>query len=67
MIQRVCKVAYELYLVDELEAVNSVFPIMLLKKCLGDPISIVTFESVVVNDSLSYGDVPIEILDHTIQ
>ena len=40
-----------------------VFNISLLKTCVGDPASIVSLESVVVKDSLSYEDVPVEILD----
>ena len=57
------KVEYELELPAELAAVHLVFHISLLKKCVGDPAFIVPLESVVVEDSLSYEDVPIEILD----
>ncbi|WMV27211.1 hypothetical protein MTR67_020596 [Solanum verrucosum] len=35
----------------------------LTQKCVGDPASIVPLESVSVEDSLSYEDVPVEILD----
>ena len=42
---------------------HHVFHISLLKKCVGDPASIVTLESVAVKDSLSYEDEPFEILD----
>ena len=61
--KRVDKVAYELELPAVLAAVHSVFHILLLKKCVGDPASIVPLESVAVKDSLSYEDVPVEILD----
>ncbi|TMX01080.1 hypothetical protein EJD97_025234 [Solanum chilense] len=61
ILKRVGKVAYELELPAEL-AVQSVFHISLLKKCVGDPTSIVPLESVAVKDSLSYEDVPVEIL-----
>ena len=47
----------------KLAAVHSVFHISLLKKCVGDPTSIVPLESVAVKDSLSYEDVPVDILD----
>ena len=61
--KRVGKVEYELKLPAELEAVHPVFHISLLKKCVGDPDSIATLESVDVKDSLSYEDLPVEILD----
>ncbi|WMV59239.1 hypothetical protein MTR67_052624, partial [Solanum verrucosum] len=63
ILKRVGKVAYELELPTELESVHPVFHISLLKKCVGDPTSIIPLESVAVKDSLTYEDVPIEILD----
>ena len=59
--------AYELELLAELAAVHPVFHISLLKECMGDPASIVPLESVAVNDSLSYEDLPVEILDHQVR
>ena len=53
------KVAFELELPPKLAAVHSVFHISLLKKCVGDPASVVPLESVGVKDSLSYEDVAI--------
>ena len=64
--KRVDKVAYELELPAALAAVHSVFHISLLKKCVGDPAFIVPLESVVVKDSLSYEDVPVEIFDRQV-
>ena len=61
ILKRFGKVAYELELQAELAAVHPVFHISLLKKCVGDPASIVPLESVVVKDSQSYKDVPVEI------
>ena len=58
---------YELVLPAELAAVHSVFHISLLKKCVGDPASVVPLESVVVKDSISYEDVPVEILDRQVR
>ena len=46
---------------------HPVFHISLLKKCVGDPTSIVTLESVAMKDSLSYEDVPLEILDRKVR
>ena len=54
---------YELELPAELAILNLVFQISLLKKCVGNPASILLMESVVVKDSLSYEDVPVKILD----
>lgn len=46
--------------------VNYVFYICLLKKCVEDPMSIVSFESFRVKESLPYEEVLVEILDHHI-
>lgn len=46
---------------------HSIFHIMLLKNCVGDPASIVPFESVTVEGSISYKDVSVEILDHQVR
>ncbi|XP_069149258.1 uncharacterized protein [Solanum lycopersicum] len=63
ILKRVGKVAYELELPTKLAAVHLVFHIPLLKKCVGDPASIVPIESMALKDNLSYEDVPFEILD----
>ncbi|WMV59814.1 hypothetical protein MTR67_053199 [Solanum verrucosum] len=54
ILKRISKVAYELELPADLAAVHPVFHISLLKKCVGDPASIVPLGSVAVKDSLSY-------------
>ncbi|KAH0685656.1 hypothetical protein KY290_019658 [Solanum tuberosum] len=64
ILKRVGKMAYELELPAELAA--PVFHISLLKKCMGDPTSIVLLESVVVKDSLTYKEVQVEILDRQV-
>ena len=46
---------------------DPVFHISLLKKCVGDPTSIVPLESLAVKDSLSYEDVLVEILDRQVR
>lgn len=51
--KRICKVVYDLELPTIL-SVHQVFHISLLKKCVGDPTSVVRLESVAMNDSLSY-------------
>ncbi|WMV55641.1 hypothetical protein MTR67_049026 [Solanum verrucosum] len=67
ILKRIGKVAYELELPADLAAVHPVFHISLLKKYVGHPSSIVPLESVAVKDSLSYKDVPVEILDRQVR
>ena len=59
--------AYELELPTELATVHMLFHISLLKKFVGDPASVVLLECVVVKDSLSYEDVPVEILERQVR
>ena len=47
--KRVCNVAYELELPQELVAVHPVFHVSMLKKCMGDPSLIVPHENVGIN------------------
>ncbi|WMV13400.1 hypothetical protein MTR67_006785 [Solanum verrucosum] len=63
ILKMVGKVAYEFELPPELAAVHPFFHISLLKKCVGDPISILPLECVAVKVSLAYEEVPVEILD----
>ncbi|WMV19310.1 hypothetical protein MTR67_012695 [Solanum verrucosum] len=67
ILKRVGKVDYELELPAELAAVHPVFHILLLKKCVGDPTSIVPLESVAMKDSITYEDVLVEILDRQVR
>ncbi|XP_047258410.1 uncharacterized protein LOC124890670 [Capsicum annuum] len=56
-------VAYELDFPRDLASMQLVFHVSLLKKCIGVPASVVPLESVVVEDSVSYEEVLVEILD----
>ena len=67
IMKRIGKVEYELEFPPKLATVHPVFHISLLKKCVGDQTSIVPLESVTVKDSLSYEDVPVEILDRQVR
>ena len=57
------KVAYELKLLSGLASVHPVFHIFMVKKCIGDPVSILPSEGLGVDENLSYEEVPVEILD----
>ena len=47
----------------ELASVHPVFHVYMLKKFLGDPVSILPVEGLRVCEDLSYEEVPVEILD----
>ncbi|WMV57919.1 hypothetical protein MTR67_051304 [Solanum verrucosum] len=64
--KRVSNVAYELELPQELAAVHPVFHISMLKKCMGDPLLIIPTEDFGINDSLSYEEIPVQILDRQV-
>jgi len=67
ILKRVEKVAYELKLPIELALIHPVFHISMLKKCIGDPVSILPLEGLGVNENLSYEEVPVEILDRQVK
>ena len=39
----------------------------MIRKCLGDPVSILPVEGLGVNDNLSYEEIPIAILNHQVK
>ena len=55
--------AYELALPAGLAFVHPIFHVSMLKKFLGDPISILSMECLEIDEDLSYEEVPVEILD----
>ena len=67
MLPRVGNVAYELKLPNELASVHPVFHVSILKKCLGNPASILPIVGLGVNENLSYEEVPLEILDRHVK
>ena len=67
ILKRSGKVAYALELPVNLAAVHPVFHISLLKKCVGDPASIVSLGSMALKDNLLYEDVPVEILHRQVR
>ncbi|WMV49918.1 hypothetical protein MTR67_043303 [Solanum verrucosum] len=61
ILKRIGKVAYELDLPNELAPVHPIFHVSMLKKCIGDLVSIG------VDENLSYEEVPVEILDRLVK
>ena len=49
-------------LLSELDYVHPMFYVYMLKKCIGDPVSILSNRGLGVDDNLFYDEVPIEIL-----
>ena len=60
--KQVGKVAYELKLLSELALVHPVFHVFIVKKCIGDPMSILSIEGLGVNKNLSFEEFLVEIL-----
>ena len=67
ILKRVGEVAYESSLPPELASVHLAIHVSLLKKCLGDPASILPIEGLGVGEDLSYEEVPVEILDRQVK
>ena len=61
--KRTGKVAYEFELPQELVAIHPVFHISMLNKCMGDPSLIIPTQDRGIKDSLSYEEIPVQILD----
>ncbi|KAF3640589.1 hypothetical protein FXO37_23390 [Capsicum annuum] len=66
ILSRYGKVAYDLELPIDLALVHPIFHVSLLKKCIGNPAIVFPLESTGVQDSLSYEEVPVEILDRQV-
>ncbi|WMV06986.1 hypothetical protein MTR67_000371 [Solanum verrucosum] len=68
VMRRIGKVAYELELPSEMDLVHPVFHASMLRKCVGDPNAIVPLDVVgVVEDNLTYEEVPVQILDRQVK
>ena len=63
ILQRVRNVAYDLKIPSALALVYPLFHVFMLKKCIGDPESILPIEGLGGDQNLSYEEVPLEILD----
>ncbi|XP_069148193.1 uncharacterized protein [Solanum lycopersicum] len=67
ILQRVCKVTYELQLPSELASVHLLFHVSMLKKCIGDHESFHPIKGLGVKYNLSYEEFPIQILDSQVE
>ncbi|KAH0780669.1 hypothetical protein KY290_000267 [Solanum tuberosum] len=65
--KRICKVAYELKLPQELAVVHPVFHISMLEKCMGDPSLIIPTEDIGIKNSLSYEEILVHTLDRQVR
>ena len=62
ILQRICKVAYELKLPSELASVHPVFHVSMLKKCIGDPDSILPIKGLGVKKCRNKEVVSVKVL-----
>ncbi|WMV46648.1 hypothetical protein MTR67_040033 [Solanum verrucosum] len=64
--KRIGNIASKLELLSELAAVQPVFQVSMLKKCMGDPSLILPTKNIGIKDSLSYEEIPVQILDRQV-
>ena len=63
IMKRIGSVAYKLMFPNELAMIHPVFHVSMLKKCIGNTISILPLESLGLKDDLCFEEVQVEILD----
>ncbi|XP_069154544.1 uncharacterized protein [Solanum lycopersicum] len=66
-LQKIGKVAYEVKLTSEFALVHPVFHVSMLKKCIGNPESILPIEGLGVTVNLSYEEVLVQIPDREVK
>ncbi|XP_069146097.1 uncharacterized protein [Solanum lycopersicum] len=66
-LQYVGEVYYELALPTAVASIHPVFHVSILKKCLGDPASILPMDGLGVDEDLSSEEVPVVILDRQVK
>ncbi|XP_069151975.1 uncharacterized protein [Solanum lycopersicum] len=67
VLKRVGEVAYELALPPRLSGLHPVFHVSMLKRCHGDGNYIIRWDSVLLDENLSYEEEPVAILDREIR
>lgn len=63
IVKHVGDVAYEFSLLKNIGTFHLVFHVLMIKKCMGNPSSVVPLGSILVKDNLMYEEIPVEILD----
>ena len=67
VLKRVGEVAYELALPPGLSGVHSIFHVSMLKRYHGDGNYIIRWDSVLLDENLSYEEEPVAILDREVR
>ncbi|TMW83186.1 hypothetical protein EJD97_002549, partial [Solanum chilense] len=67
IVKQVRMVAYEFKFPKELSMIHMVFHFSMLKKCIGDPVSVLPIDGLGVKEHLSCEEVPVGILDRHVK
>ncbi|XP_057538166.1 uncharacterized protein LOC130815695 [Amaranthus tricolor] len=67
ILRRIGEVTYELALPPELDGVHNVFHVSQLRKYVYDPSHILSYEPLQVDETLSYEEKPLKILDQRVK
>ncbi|XP_057972648.1 uncharacterized protein LOC131160780 [Malania oleifera] len=63
VLERIGPVVYKLALPSALSRIHDVFHVSMLKRYVPDPSYIISYEALEIGDTLSYDEVPVQILD----
>ncbi|KAK6118929.1 hypothetical protein DH2020_047325 [Rehmannia glutinosa] len=67
IVKRIGKVAYKLELPQEMTSIHNVFHVSMLKKYVADTFHVLTPQTIEIDESLSYEEKPIAILDREVK
>ena len=67
ILEKVNTVAYRLALPPDLSQVHSVFHVSMLRKYIRDPLHVIDYSGVVVNEDLGYEEKPMRIIDRQVR
>jgi len=67
ILERINTVAYRLALPPDLSRVHSVFHVSMLRKYIRDPLHVIDYSGVVVNEDLGYEEKPMRIIDRQVR